>query len=231
MSIKILLSIVLAFSGTHAFATLINADDFSLGTDVSHIDPNVSLSWLHSNGNVADGIQTLPVTIQSKVQLPEQFFVGATFSLSNGIMLNLNYNAALNELQSYRAFDALLVSFTNPVAQFGFKAVNLSSDPIYMFLYDSDQQPIGTTLPLRPYNLSPDFWVDAGVPPPYAFAYKYFDKSFNFASDVSYILLGGWDSSTYLYEINASVPEPNILLIFSLGLAMLTIRRMRKTNL
>lgn len=149
MSIKILLSIVLAFSGTHAFATLINANDFSLGTDVSHIDPNVSLSWLHSNGNVADGIQMLPVTTQSRVQLPEQFFVRATHSLSNGIMLNLNYTAALNELQSYKLFDALLVSFTNPISQFGFKAVNLSSDPIYMFLYGSDQQPIGTAPPLK----------------------------------------------------------------------------------
>jgi hypothetical protein len=231
MFTKILASIFLILSSTQALAAIINANDFALGTDVSHSDVNASLSWLHSSGNIADGIQSLPVTIQSSDQSPEQYFVGSTYALTWGIRSTQNYEAALNELQSFSPFAALLVSFATPITQFGFKAENISGDGIFMFLYDSAQQPIVTGTGSLPYGipLMPDFTVDSGEPFPAEPRYNYFDKSFNFDSDVSYVLLGGWDSATYLYEINSSVPEPSGLLIFSLGLAVVVIGRIRKT--
>jgi hypothetical protein len=229
MLTKILVSIFLILSSTQALAAIINANDFALGTDVSHSDGNASLSWLHSSGNIADGIQYLPVTIQSSDQSPEQYFVGATHSLTWGIRTTQNYNAALNELQPFTPFAALLVSFATPITQFGFKAENMSGDGMFMFLYDSAQQPIATGAGSDPYAygipLAPDFTVYTGEPFPAASHYNYFDKSFNFDFDVSYALIGGWDSSTYIYEINSSVPEPGVLLIFLLGLTVVAIRR------
>lgn len=231
MFTKILVSIFLILSSTQALAAIINANDFALGTDVSHSDGNASLSWLYSSGNIADGIQSLPVTIQGSDQSPEHYFVGATHSLTWGIRTTQNYDATLNELQAFTPFTALLVSFATPITQFGFKAENMSGDGMFLFLYDSAQQPIVTGTGSSPYGipLAPDFTVYTEEPFPAVSHYNYFDKSFNFDFDVSYAIVGGWDSATYVYEINSSVPEPSGLLIVSLGLAVVTIGRRRKT--
>jgi hypothetical protein len=99
MLTKILVSIFLILSSTQALAAIINANDFALGTDVSHSDGNASLSWLHSSGNIADGIQYLPVTIQSSDQSPEQYFVGATHSLTWGIRITMRPSTSCNPLR------------------------------------------------------------------------------------------------------------------------------------
>lgn len=234
MFLKVSTALFLLLATIQASATIINANDYSVGTDVSNPDSNTTLSWIHSDGykgtlgenGVVEyfpisnpGIEYKPVTIQSTKDVSVNYFSKATVNL-NGALMNSNIGKSLDDLQPHRPFDSLLISYKSPTNHFEFKAAGGLGSGIHigMFLFDENKQFIK--------------WMDAasgignitGGVDAITYPRLNMEKSFDFDFDVSYILFGAWDSANYIYEINTSVPEPSPILLLLLGLAFILIK-------
>lgn len=234
MFLKFSAVLILCLTTTYASATIINANDYSVGTDVSNPDSNTTLSWIHSDGykgalgenGVVEyfpisnpGIEYRPVTIQSSKEVSVNYFSTATYNL-NGALMNSNLGKPLDELQPHQPLNSLLVSYKSPTNHFAFKAAGGlgSGINIGMFLFDENKQFIQR---MDASSGSGSITTDSS-----AITYPRYsmEKSFDFDFDVSYILFGAWDSSNYIYEINTSVPEPGAILLLLLGVAALLIK-------
>lgn len=219
MFLKLSTGLLLALFAIQASATIINANEYSLGTDVSNLDSNTTLSWVHSDG-YKSSLEYTPVTVQSTADVSVKYFNAATINLNNALM-NDNIGKSLDDLQPLRQFNSLLVSYKTPTNTFSFKAEGGkgSGVNIGMFLFDENKQFIK--------------WMDASSgagsittdTSDITHLRTFMDKSFDFDFDVSYILFGAWDSANYIYEINTSVPEPSAILLLLMGIAFISLKR------
>lgn len=225
--IKFLLLTPLALISFCTQAALINASNFAIGTEISELDNNTTITWLQNYYGTT--VKTLPVSIQK----PQSFhgstntFGGASFGMW-GLLTDFTSDVgdidSLDEIyaSSYR-FSAMLITYTTPTRQLTVNGLTPYGDQVRAASFGKNGEFLETrvlaTGDQRCYSTAPN---DCGWD---------FKNTFRFNSDAYYVLVGGQDASTYLESVDASVSEPPMLILFGLagiGFALHKRRRNRK---
>jgi len=191
-------------SSNSTFATYIYANDFSAGSDTTHLTDNATLSWLSSE----DGLSGSSV---SGSWLGNKHFGGAssaaTWDSGMSQYVELMYGSTSNST-SYRA---LQLDFIAPVRTFGMKVESDSGDSFGVYVFDAFGNFVEA---MRVYQSAAFKYPDTQEG-------RYHNGSYHwdFDYDVGQIRVGSTMAAGYVYALDiADVPEPSSIILLGLGL-------------
>lgn len=229
MFLKFSSALFLSLLASQSFAVIINANDFAADTDVSHIDSDATLTWIHADSAAPNTLDSHPVTTQDHPFKDINVLSGGTWGFNTEFInpsLNGENIASLDTLKARDSVNAMLLSYETPTNHFGFKGQNLPGGVVWSLLYDSNKQLI-KIIQTGGTRLDEELWM--GMERPW-----HFDGSYDFDFDVSYILFGASYDNIYFTEIDTGtieVPEPNALMLFTLGFLSLTVSWKRRKSI
>lgn len=197
---RLIIPLLLTLATTPALSAEIDANNFAQGTDVSNIDPTMTLSLERVLG--AGNVTFSPVIVGTNcgILLPTTP-CGNILASTN----SLDSLSPTGTVISSTGLAALRADFNTSIYEIDVSAVNNSSDPLTLFVYDTQGNLIG-----NPFYRATS--VSQGEP---------FTSTFNdtFSSSVAIgsVLIGGISAQTFVTKV-VGVPEPSTLAVLAAGL-------------
>ena len=227
---KILLATTIAVTSCYTQAALINAADFAVGTEISQLDNNTTISWIQSK--LGKAAVTVPVSIQtvpstSGINTAYHFSSATAYGGTDSVTTHVTHTLSgilysLEEVYTKNDFEAMLISYIAPTRQITIKGFDNSSDGFSAVAFNKD----GKVIDIQHAYAEPGdvIWQDCE---PFNCSARFnFSKTIAFSADAYYVMLGGNDTEAYLESIDVSVPEPSSLLLLGLaGITLLWSRR------
>lgn len=214
---------------TNAFGGLINTGNLTTGDDITNaFGSSATLNWINKERGKSASVHSLTVNdSNTDFQGNQSRYFGA----SNGRSDTYNLGAlrdVLHDPDTYSEedsiYNAIAITFKQPVSSFEFQAENFNSDEQFAFLFT----PQGNLISCETI-ISVGITGDFGVP---VWGYKHKLDLTN--RNVGSIILGSWNSASYYYEFavegdsGTQVSEPSsmyLLLLALMGLGGRLIKR------
>lgn len=230
--IKYFLFTCLTITTAQTQAALIKASDFEVGTEITQLNDNATISWLRGNG-YGQTTETLPVSIQLSQSFhgSTKSFIGATHDIWGLTAPVSGLIKSLDDIYAaQRSFSGILITYATPTRQLTANWLDPYGDGIVVSTFDKNGDFLGWKTGSPSINgYTPKKREER------CFSENYCGTAhggtFHFNSDVSYILIGGQDASLYIESLDASLPEPSLLYLLALagiGLALSGLRHDRK---
>lgn len=202
----------------YAQAALIKASDFEVGTEISQLNSNTTVSLIQSHRGIT---KILPVVVEQKSVWgnPMSNIFGGM--LQNLYMASHDYERieSLDDLYaSPHSFSAIQINYITPTRQISVNGLTPWGDGFMALAFGENgeflefQSRFGPAKCLGSYTPN----CNAGFS---------FGGTVHFENAAHHVVIGGMFSETYIESINASLPEPSTLLLLALGGIVLTLRR------
>ncbi|MEN0035706.1 MAG: PEP-CTERM sorting domain-containing protein [Cellvibrio sp.] len=222
---KVAITFLLNMLALNASAGLITANKFEVGTNISKIDPNVTMSIVISD---QVGSAFVPkfydALVLSNPAGSALSAIGCTDSgaTQNGRLMTegggspgMTLDDRLTQKDSFNGGRSamMLISYVEPTRKLSYQAVDWYGDGVIALAFDKDKNFIGEYSGTNYIDDYESHWGES-VP------VRRFNQTNHFTSDVYYILLGGYYSSAYITGIDTStsVPEPKSLALIFIGI-------------
>lgn len=215
--IKFFLLATLIITPFYAQAALIKASDFEVGTEISQLDSNTTISLLQRHSGIT---QLLPVFVEERSIRSNPISNDLGGMVHNLYMASHDYERieSLDDLYaSPNGFSAIQINYITPTRQITVNGLTPWGDGFMALAFGKNgefleyQGGFGPAKCLNTYD-------------PYCIAGFSFGGTVHFENAAYYVVIGGMFSETYIESIDASLPEPSPLLLLALGGIVLTLR-------
>jgi hypothetical protein len=231
-----------AATNAHAVIITFEPDDFAAGTDVSGVNPYVSLQTFRNHQDTSYTPTFAPVYIAECATAGPNCYsttgvrtfgdgyggfdrwgaMGGSLGSASGCFSNLRVGTAgVNCLDT---FNAMLMSFADPTDFVEISGAYWAQDETYLYGFDDNFNLLGSM------SRTGD-WGRCQGPVAYT-DYCLVTTSLSSSSGgIRYVIAGGWSNGTSLDNLrfNSSVPEPGTFPLLALGM-MLTLFARRRTR-
>jgi hypothetical protein len=226
-------ALLLGAVALNASATLITANKLEVGTNVSNIASNASVSIVISSKVGSEFVTDYhDAFVLSNPPGSTLATIGcdASGAMQNGGSMlegSWDYDLTLDDMLSHKygytneRSAMMLISYVEPTRKLSYQAVDWYGDGLVALAFDKDKNFIGD------YNATDyidDYEPQWGEMNPV----RRYNQTNYFSTDVYYVLLGGYYASAYITGIDTSgsvsVPESGFVALLLIGLLGLSIR-------
>ena len=231
MIIRALAALTLSCLAISATAAVINANDFIGGTNFAHPDDNTTLTHVYDSYTGPRINYSEEAIIKELPAVTSYSYFGSentTLSTQRSFVTSHHPSTNLDDMLTQPGvfggnYAMFLLSYVDPTRQFGFKGFENGGDGFRVLTFDINKNLIKT------YSLSDNESKQEIYHGSLKTVFHY-NHTISFAHDAYYVLFGGHDTHTFIYEINTSVPEPSILVLLTLALLTLGLRNQRRNR-
>lgn len=225
MIIRALALLVLSSISLNAVAVIINSNNFGAGTNFSNPDENTTFTHVYSRGNPRVNYSE-EVTVKESLYAPDFKYFGSEgttsstyFSLAALFHPSSNLDDILTQPNPHFGsnFAMLLLSYVEPTRQLAFKGFENGGDGFRVVTFDKNKNLISHI------RLSSSEEKELMYHGELQNTYHY-NYTVNFSTDTYYVLFGGSDTHTLVYEINTHVPEPSAIALLLVCLLALFLK-------
>jgi hypothetical protein len=238
----LLASVVLLAGVTDAGATMItfDPDDYAIGTDLSRVNPHVSLATFRKASDTAEQpvfgavfattcLGNSPGCAATGSNVFGDSFggfdtwgaLGGSIATSGGCLRHLQY--AGPEYLCEGRFNFMLLTFADPTDFVEISGGYARSDDTYLWGFDASYNRIGRMTSVGDISMCRGDNETS----------EYCRTTVSLTSStggIRYAIAGGWSNGTTLDNLRFDVPEPGTLAMLGLGLTGVVCARRRKAN-
>ena len=229
--IKYLLLALLTITTAQTQATLVKASDFEVGTEITQLDDNTTISWLRGKG-YGQTTETLPVSIQLSQSFhgSTKSFIGATHDIWGLTAPDSGLIKSLDDIYAaQRSFSGILITYATPTRQLTASWLDPYGDGIVLSTFDKNGGFLGWKTGAPSINgYTPKKREERCFSESYCGTAHW--GTFHFSSDVNYILIGGKYASLYIESLDASLPEPSLFPLLTFAAIGIWLRSRRRGN-
>lgn len=235
MKIRLGCALLISTFALNASATLITANELDVGTNISNIDPNATVSIVISSKVGSEFVpQYHDAFVLSNPPGSSLAAIGcdATGAMQNGGSMlegSWDFDLTLDDMLTHKygytndRSAMMLISYVAPTRKLSYQAVDWYGDGLIALAFDKDKNFIGDYSATDYIDDYEPQWGEMNL-------VRRYNQTNHFSSDVYYILLGGYHASAYITGIDLSgsgpvaVPEPGLIGLLLLGILGLSIK-------
>lgn len=241
-----IIALAACVAATNAQATIITfePDDFAAGTDVSGVNPYVTLQTFRNHQDTSYTPTFAPVFVTECATAGPSCYsttgvrafgdgyggfdswgaLGGSLGSASSCFSNLGLGTP--GVNCFESFNAMLMSFADPTDFVEISGAYWAQDETYLYGFDDNFNLLG--------SMSRTFdWERCQGPGAYTDYCLVTTSLSSSSSAIRYVIAGGWSNGTSLDNLrfNTSVPEPGSFALLSLGLILTLFARRRASGI